>query len=218
MKDVVKQVGQGTLLVVAMLGASGRAWAESVEDGASLSVAVPKLEVHAFGGIAFGAGVAGSIFDHRLRLELSDGWIPGKANGHYTEAAVLARIVGAPHSALWVRAGFQRIAMTNTCYDRYNQDDDARAFDVSGAYRYRSPAGHLFVAELGAETLGRGQRLSCNDGGVAESSTGGRASLLGQLALGHGVGLFGRLGLRTAEHVLEIGILPELFAGLALEM
>jgi len=208
----------GAILALALLAVSGMAGAETLVIGPPSRVEVPKLELRAFGGIALGAGAAGSILDHRLRLELSEGWVPGKANGHYTEGAVLARIAGTPSNALWVRAGFQRIAMTLSCYDRSNVDDDARAFDVGAAYRHRSPAGHLFVAELGAESLRRDQALGCSDSAVDARSTGVRVGVLGQLALGHSIGLFGRLGLRTADHLLEISILPELFGGIAFEM
>jgi hypothetical protein len=194
------------------------ALASPAGDEAPEPVSVPHAELRAFGGTVVGAGLAGSFFDHRVRLELSDGWIPGKTNGHDTEAAAMVRVAGTSAKGVWVRGGFQRIARTWTCYDRPNQDDEAMAFDVGGAYRARSRSGHLFVAELGWETLRRDQRISCNDSGVDARSGGVRFGVLGQLSLGGGVGVFGRVGVRTADHILEIGVLPELFGGLAFEL
>lgn len=56
-----------------------------------------------------------------------------------------------------------------------------------------------------------------NDSGLSARSNGLRFSTGGQYALARGLGLYGRIGLRTGQHVMEIGFLPDLWAGVAFE-
>src|SRR5262249_55842973 len=114
---------------------------------------------------------------------------------------------------VWLRGGFlyQSGQVCGTA-------DAARAWDAGLAYRKRWAGGSLFAAEGGVETVTRATGIVCNDSVLGRDSSGFRISVGGQYALTRGLGLYGRMGVRTGQHVLEIGLLPELWVGVAFEL
>jgi hypothetical protein len=116
-------------------------------------------------------------------------------------------------AGLWLRGGFlyQNAQVCGTT-------DPARSFDAGLAYRKRWAGGSLFAAEGGVETVSRASGIVCNDGVLGGNSDGFRVSVGGQYALTRGLGLYGRIGARTGQHVLEIGALRELWIGVAFEL
>ena len=52
---------------------------------------------------------------------------------------------------------------------------------------------------------------------AASHSFGVRATLAGQYSFTPAFGLYARVGLRTAQHIPELGFLPEAWLGLAFE-
>jgi hypothetical protein len=112
-----------------------------------------------------------------------------------------------------LRVGYQYHVTSNGC-----RDDRAHTIDVGAEFRGRSERGHLVQVELGPELLGRqGGGYVCGDSAIGGGGLGARFSALGQLAVWRHVGLFGRVGLRTAPHLMEIGILPVGDVGIAVE-
>jgi hypothetical protein len=190
--------------------ASSRARAEGVPE-AALPIAVPTTELRLVGGTGVGAEAAQSLFGHRLRL---DAGLHGWHQGLLGEGAALVRVLGSAANGVWLRGGF----LVQTAEIGCGVTDRATAWDAGLAYRKRWAGGSLFAAETGVETVSRASGVSCNDSTLRAQSGGVRFSVGGQYALTRGLGLYGRIGARTGQHVLEIGLMPEVWVGVAFEL
>jgi hypothetical protein len=178
-----------------------------------------RLQVRAILGILVGAEAELTVQD-RLRLRASERvTVWGGTDPHdnnLTDAAAYVRLLGPARNALWARAGYQYQRLHVACWGGEPAfDDRAHTVDFGLAYRYESAKGHLIEAELGKEFLRRKQSKACNDSWIGAEGDGFRYSVLGQFAVTPRLGLFARLGLRTADHLLEIKVLPEVDLGLA---
>lgn len=171
---------------------------------------VPVHELRA--GILTGLRVDGAraFADHRVLVELGAVW--GPTLNVLVEPSVSLRLLGPPNIALWVRAGYLWQHLSFTCHEI--KVDDAQAVDISAALRLRL-FGWLMAAEVGWEGLHRKGYVYCSDGGLEGDSTGIRAMVLSQWNIGRQLGVFVRGGLRTADHLPEIHMLPELHLGLS---
>jgi hypothetical protein len=201
-----------TVLALVLLAAVGssRAQAASVQETEPV-VAVPSAELRLVGGLGVGLEAAGSLLGDRLRLEAG---LHGWKGARMGEAAVLARFVGSAANGLWLRGGFFYQRMDVHC----GPTDHATALDAGLAYRKRWAGGSLFAAEGGLETVSRQDPISCGDSSLRPSSYGLRVSVGGQYALPQGLGLYARISLRTGEHDIVMGFLPEPWAGVAFEL
>lgn len=174
---------------------------------------IPRIEARGFFGLLPGGEIDALAFDG-LRLEVGQRlpmFIFGKPAMYVTDVAAHVQLLGSAHHGLWLRAGYQYHVVSYTC-----RNDRSHILDVGAEFRGRSQGGHLLQIELGPETLRReGGHYVCQDSGVPGSGFGARFSALGQLALGQHVGLFARVGLRTAPHLLEIRFLPQADVGIA---
>jgi hypothetical protein len=195
--------------VIAVAGTSSPARAAG-EAEVPAPISVPTAELRLVAGLGFGAEAAGSLLDHRLRL---DAGAHTFIRGRLGEAAALARVLGSPSNALWLRGGFMYHSI-DTC----SRTDEVTAWDAGVAYRKRFADGSLFTTETGVEYMSRGQPLSCNDSGLPGSSGGVRLVIAGQVALTRWLGIYARVGVRTGAHLNEIGFLPDAWAGLAFEI
>jgi hypothetical protein len=197
--------------LVASLVGPARARAAAAAAPAAPAIPVPTAELRFVGGFGVGAEAAGSLFGHRLRL---DGSVRGGPGAVLGEGAALVRVAGAAANSLWLRGGylFQGFNIGCSIVDR------ATAWDVGLAYRKRWAGGSLFAAETGVERVSRPSGIYCNDSVLGAESGGLRVSVGGQYALTRGIGLYGRVGMRTGQHVMEIGVLPEAWVGIAFEM
>jgi hypothetical protein len=199
-----------TVLALVLLAAVGsrRAQAQSLQE--SGAIVVPSTELRLVGGIGVGVEAARSLLDDRLRL---DAGVRGGVKGGAGEAAVLVRVLGSAANGLWLRGGFLYHRTDIGC----GVTDHATAWDAGLTYRKRWAGGSLFAAEGGVEAVSRASGVTCNDSVLTAQSGGLRASVGGQYALTRGLGLYGRIGARTGQHVIELGVLPELLAGVAFE-
>lgn len=195
---------------IAVAGASSPTRAAG-EAEAPASISVPTAELRLVGGTGVGVEAAGSLLDHRLRL---DGGVHAFIQGGLGEAAALARVLGSPSNALWLRGGFMFHSIEYSC----GRADKVTAWDAGVAYRKRFAGGSLFTTETGVEFVSRGQGLYCNDSVLPGTSGGLRLAIAGQVALTRWLGIYGRAGVRTGSHLIEIGFLPEVWAGLAFEI
>jgi hypothetical protein len=194
---------------LAVAAASPRAGAQSLQE--QPAIPVPSTELRLVGGTGVGAEAAQSLLGHRLRLDVGlHAWL----GGVLSEGAALVRILGPAANGLWLRGGFMYQGASIGC----GVTDHATAWDAGLAYRKRWAGGSLFAAEAGAETVSRASRVHCNDSGLDADSRGVRFSVGGQYALTRGLGLYGRVGARSGQHVMEIGILPEIWVGVAFEL
>jgi hypothetical protein len=175
---------------------------------------LPVAELRVLAGLGVAVEGAASLVDHRLRVEAgAQGFF---ADGIWLDGAALLRLVGAPRSALWLRGGVGFQHVKSFCVG--GSPDDAGSLDVGLAYRHRFAAGHLLAAEAGVEGVSRGHAHVCGDSVLEASSVGPRFGLSGQWALSPSLAVFARAGLRMADHLYEIHVLPEAFAGLAFEL
>jgi len=198
------------LLVLAALAGGGpsRAGAQAAEEPRP-EIPVPTTELRLVAGLGVGPEVATSMFDHRLRLDVGiHAW-----TGVNGEAAALVRVLGSPANGLWVRGGFMYQRIPLDCLT-----DRATAWDAGLAYRVRFAEGSLIAGEAGVEHVSRPTGIYCNDSVLDAQSNGVRVNVAGQYALTRRFGLLGRIGVRTGQHVMEIGFLPEFWIGLAYEI
>jgi len=196
---------------IATLGGAA-AHAQTVFDSPPPAIIVPVAEARAVFGLGTGIEAAASILDHRLRL---DGGLHGWHGGGYGELAALVRVAGPATSGVWLRAGYMFQAFETGCD---HMPDAASSYDAGVAYRKRWAGGSLFAAEGGFEMVSRDAGLVCNDSVVSARSAGLRVGVGGQYAITRWLGLYARVGVRSADHMLEIHMLPQAWAGLAFEI
>jgi len=191
------------------------AYAESSDSAIPLSQTVPTGELRVLGGLGGAIEMSLSLFEHRLRFDAAARGIPSDM---LTEDAVSARVLGSPENGFWLRAGYmvQRYQYDNCSQYGGTVSDTPTSIDASLAYRKRWPGNSFIALEGGVERVWR-DRLRCMDSGLGDGS-GNRLSVAGQWTFARHVGLYGRVGLRTGPHVNEIGFLPELWLGLAVEI
>ena len=80
-----------------------------------------------------------------------------------------------------------------------------------------STRGSTFEGGLGVELVLRDEAaVCCDDAALRTLTVGAWFSARGELALTRRLALFGQLGLRTADHLLEIKVMPQLLGGLRL--
>ena len=95
----------------------------------------------------------------------------------------------------------------------------AQAPDVGAVVHLESAGGSSFEAQLGGEVVLRRQAvICCDDAALRTSSYGVRIALRGELALSESWALVGEASLRTADHLLEIKVLPTLAAGVRVRL
>jgi len=205
-----RRAGLSAVLLVALAaaGAPTPAHAQTAEE-ARPPIPVPTTELRLVAGLGFGPEVAKSMFDHRVRLDVGiHAW-----KGVNGEAAALVRVLGSAANGLWARGGFMYQRIPLDCLT-----DQATAWDAGLAYRARFAEGSLIAAEAGVEHVSRPTGIYCNDSVLDAQSNGVRVNVAGQYALTRRLGLLGRIGVRTGQHVMEIGFLPEFWIGLAYEI
>ena len=95
----------------------------------------------------------------------------------------------------------------------------AHAPDAGVVGHLESAGGSTLEAQLGAEAVLREEAVHCcDDAGLPTSSFGVRLALRGELALSDAWALIAQAGLRTADHLLEIGVLPSLAVGVRVRL
>jgi hypothetical protein len=204
---------------VVVYSQQGLATAPALDSPRPVPVFVPTVELRLVAWAAAGVEVAGSFWDHRLRAELGGRWVVWDARTFFIEAAGLTRVVGPADHALWIRAGYLRQSIATGCVVPQTavSVDRADSFDLGLSYRHRWARGHLLATELGLEYLKRDQGFYCNDSVLPGAGGGVRTAVMGQLAVWRRLSLTAKVGVRTAPHILEIGLLPDVSLGVAFE-
>lgn len=167
----------------------------------------PELRV----AIGFIPEVAGSawVLANRMRLELGGYVLLDELRMWIAEGASTIRL-GAPESRSFIgpRVGY-RFADVATCQGSYS----THAFDAGLVAHAESKRAHVLEVALGPELIRRNAFAGC-DSYLPGSSSGVRASVRGELAVSPASALYLELGLRTANHLHEIHVLPTLRLGL----
>ena len=82
-----------------------------------------------------------------------------------------------------------------------------------------SAGGSTLEGQFGVEAVLRAEAtICCDDAALPTSSFGVRVALRGELALSAAWALVGQIGLRTADHLLEINVLPTFAAGVRVRL
>jgi hypothetical protein len=170
------------------------------------------MTLRLFGGVENGAAVGLTSGNRVLSIEAGQAFLPSTRLHSLTEMSLTVRT---PGPGAWVggRLGYQ-LGMFS--YEHASARDVSHTLDVGVVGGLASAGGHTLSLEVGAERVQRSDRFFCCDSTLAESSLGVRAMLAGQLEISPHLAAFARLGVRTAEHLLEIKVLPVLLAGMAL--
>jgi len=176
------------------------------------------IVLRAFGGAGSGIGgeawLPGSLA--RLDADVQALW-PGELE--WGGLAAVIPLAGDRRRFVGLRAGGQ-LEYTGGHQDGgWRGSRLAEAADVGLVAHLESLRGSAVEVQLGGEALFReSPAICCDNAALRTRSYGLRASVRGDLALSRSWGLFAQAGVRTADHVMEISILPTLSAGVRLRL
>jgi hypothetical protein len=192
------------LLVLASVGLASSAHAANDEPA--------QIDVRAFAGFGSGVGSEAWLPGRRVRLDVEAGTI-SPHDFEWGGAAVVVPLAGTPRRFIGVRAGYE-LEYTATDGAGWQGSRFAHAPDASAVVHLESAAGSSFEGQVGVEEVLRAEAtVCCDDAALRTSSTGVRVALRGELALSPVWALFAQGSFRTADHLLEIKVLPLLSAG-----
>ncbi|HSY40736.1 MAG TPA: hypothetical protein VLA79_14445, partial [Polyangia bacterium] len=160
-----------------------------------------------------------------------DAWLPGRSLRVDLDAetavpsdfswgglAVIIPVVRSPRSFFGLRAG-DTLEYTATQAGWVSGSRFAQAPDAGVVGHLESAGGSTLEGQFGVEAVLRGEAtVCCDDAALPTSSLGVRLALRGELALSDAWALMAQAGLRTADHLLEIGVLPSLAVGVRVRL
>ena len=176
-----------------------------------------QVDLRAFGGVGLGLGAQVWTPGSRARIDADTAtyFFTGFDWGGVGVAVPLAR---SGPSFFGARAGYQ-IEYDGFSNPTWTGSRWAQAPDVGLVGHLEAAGGSAFEAQAGVEALFRQQEVTCcDDAGLPTRSTGLRLLLRGDLALSSALALYAEAGLRTAAHLLEIRVLPTLWAGVRVRL
>jgi hypothetical protein len=179
--------------------------------GAAADDAPTNLRVFAGGGNGIGGD---GWLARRLRLEVSAQSTFPPVRFALADVAFVVPLTGDRRTFSGLRAGYQLQYIDGS--GAYFQGSRlSHAPDVGYVFHFESDTGSAFQIDVGVEAVYRARAVVCCDNAaLATSSTGVRVALMGELAMTPTWALYGHLGVRTADHLLEVKVLPTLSAGL----
>jgi hypothetical protein len=193
-----------TALLLVLAGGAGAAWAEEVD-------------LRAFGGAGSGVAAEGWVPGGRARLDLEAATlVPGDFD--WAGAGAIVPLAGTRRRFFAARAGYalEHLGMDGA---DWRGSRFAHAVDGGAAFHVEAAGGSAFETQVGIEGVFRGAATSCCDHAALQTSSYGlRLMLRGELGLSPTWALFAEAGLRTADHILEIKILPTLSAGIRVRL
>ena len=169
--------------------------------------------MRAFVGLGSGIAVDAWLPGRRLRVDLdAETAVPSQFS--FGGLAVIVPVAGRARSFVGLRAG-DTLEYTAT-KDRVGQREPAsRTRPMLGVVGHlESAGGSTLEGQFGVEAVLREEEvLCCDDAALPTSSFGVRLALRGELALSDAWALVAQAGLRTADHLLEIRVLPTFAVG-----
>jgi hypothetical protein len=203
-------------LIAVLLPPGASATAHAAPEPAAELQQTP-AEVRAFVGFGTGIGAEAWILP-RLRAVVDAEWLPRW--GPLGAVAGIVPIWSSPadHRSLHrvflgVRAGYQ---LEYAAGDVLAGSRFAQVPDVGLVFHAESTSGHTLQLDAGGEAVYRQAPLNvcCDHAVLPTTSYGVRVALRGDLALNPRWALFAEVGLRTAEHVVELKPLPTFAVGI----
>jgi hypothetical protein len=197
--------------VIAVLGLLLMPGSQAHALEAARGDAPTNLRVFAGGGNGIGGD---GWLARRLRLETSVQSTFPPVRFALGDVALVIPLTGDRRSFSGVRAGYQlQYIDDNGAY--FQGSRISHAPDVGYVFHLELADGTTFQADIGVEAVYRGTAVYCCDHApLAKTSYGIRAALMAELGITSTWALYGHLGVRTADHLLEVKILPTLTAGL----
>jgi hypothetical protein len=202
------------LTIASLLG-----WIGLVPVARAQDSAAPTVDIRAFGGVGSGLATERWLADRHVRLEADAGVLtPWSGTFSWAGAAAVFPVARGPRHFWGLRAGYELEHNGEDAAD-WRGSRYAHAPDASAVVHVESAEGSSLEGQLGVEGVFRAQAAVCCDhAALATTSFGVRAAVRGELALSPAWALFGEAGLRTADHVLEIKMLPTLAAGIRVRL
>lgn len=196
-----------SLLVAVTLAVAGSAGAARGEE----------IDLRAFGGIGVGLGAQAWTPGARLRVD-ADTATYFFTGFDWAGVGVAAPFARRGPSFLGARAGYQ-VEYNGYSNPAWSGSRWAQAPDVGLVGHLEAAGGSAFEVQAGVEALFRGEQVTCCDAAaLATESAGLRVLLRGDLALTSALALYAEAGLRTADHLLEIKVLPTLWGGVRVRL
>ena len=154
-----------------------------------------------------------------LRLDLDAGTAM-PAEFDWAGLAVIVPVTGRAGSFLGLRAGDTLEYTATPVEDGWVSGSRlAHALDAGLVGHLESAGGSTLEGQVGAEAVLREQQVICCDhAALPTSSFGVRLALRGELALSDAWALIAQAGLRTADHLLEIKVLPTFAVGVRVRL
>ncbi len=209
------------LVAVAAAGVVGAARAESVPSGESVPAnEVPAaFDVRAFAGFGSGIAVDAWVPGRSLRVDLDAGTV-APSQFDWGGLAVIVPVAGEARSFLGLRAGDTLEYTATQAGDGWVSGSRlAHALDAGLVGHLESAGGSTVEGQFGVEAVLRAEAtVCCDDAALPTSSFGVRIALRGELALSDAWALVAQAGLRTADQVLEIKVLPTFAAGVRVRL
>jgi hypothetical protein len=194
---------------VALL-AHGRAHAA---DLSALARDEAPVNLRVFAGGGNGIGGDGWLA-RRLRWEASVQSNFPPVRTALADVALVVPLTGDRRSFSGPRVGYQ-LQYIDGSGANFRGSRLSHAPDVGYVFHFESDSGSTFQIDVGAEAVYRTEAVSCCDHApLAQASTGVRVALMGELAMTPTWALYGHFGVRTADHLPEVKVLPTLAIGL----
>ncbi len=200
--------------VAGIIGVPRPARAEGVPSAESVAPEAPPaaVDLRAFAGLGSGIAVDAWLPGRSLRIDVdAETAVPSEFS--WGGVAVIVPVARRGRSFFGLRAG-DTLEYTATQVGWRSGSRIAHAPDASVVGHLESAGGSTLEGQFGVEAVLRDEAVYCCDSqGLPTSSFGVRLALRGELALSAAWALVAQAGLRTADHILEIKILPTVAVG-----
>jgi hypothetical protein len=207
--------------VAGVVGVSRAARAESVPSAERVSPDAPPaaFDLRAFAGFGSGIAVDAWLPGRSLRVDLEAGTV-APSQFDWGGLAVIVPVAGKARSFFGLRAGDTLEYTATKVEDGWVSGSRlAHALDAGLVSHLESARGSTLEGQFGVEAVLRGEAtVCCDDAALPTSSFGVRLALRGELALSDAWALIAQAGLRTADQVLEIKVLPTFALGVRVRL
>ena len=213
MRAVRPVLALALVTTIGAVGLPGTARAEGVSPEAPSAT----VDVRALVGFGSGIAVDAWVPGRSLRVDLeAETAVPGQFS--WGGLAVIVPVARRARGFFGLRAG-DTLEYTATRDGWISGSRFAHAPDVGLVGHLESARGSSLEGQFGVEAVLREEAvICCDNAALPTSSLGVRIGLRGELALTDRWALTAQAGLRTADHLLEIDILPTLAAGVRVRL
>jgi hypothetical protein len=174
------------------------------------------VDLRAFGGL--GVGLAAEAWTPGPRVRIDADTATSLFSFDLGGVGVAIPFTAPGRSFFGGRAGYQ-VEYNGKSDPTWRGSRWAQAVDVGLVGHLEAAGGSAFELQAGVEELFRQEAVTCCDNaGLATESSGFRLLLRGDLAVSSALALYAEAGVRTADHLLEIKVLPTLWAGIRVRL